>query len=172
MLERLNLGVIGTNLFKKAKESTIAEMEKFNRVRTRFFYPLDAEQIDSLELRTLIDSISEEFNIDLTGIDRNTSYFKILHTRIFDILDMKIHRLTPFHYLIVSRNKNMEVVFIIRDQDAESDYNIKVTFFNDELEDGTAELISFHATRKALELQDLSEDHLMPQFPDMPNHPR
>ncbi len=151
-MKGLELSEIGETLFENARLATLAEMRDFNRVRTRVYYPVSAGESASLELRTLIEDVAGEFNFDLSRADRNAKYFKVIHARVMDLLEMKIHRLSPDSYIVVTRRPDGQVVFIVRDKTASLTDNIKVLWADDSLSSCTLEKIPFHATREVIEL--------------------
>lgn len=157
MEENLILSDTGTLLFDKAVETTKSELMRFDRVRTRFFYPVGGE-VQSLELRTMIDDIVNEFHIDIPYADRESKYFQVVYTRLFDILNMKIHRLSPDNYLIVTHRGDGKILFIVRDAASFKTSNIRIAWDDKSLTTKAIDTIPMHLSRENLEIVETAEE--------------
>lgn len=151
MSEKLNLSPAGAKLYEKAIEVCKEELGRFDRVRTRFYYPKGAG-VESVELRTLVDDIVKEFNIDIPYEDRESKYFQVVHTRLFDILNMKIHRLSPDNYLVVTHRRDGKIIFIIRDAVISKTSNIRLTWSDKDLDRAFIDSIPMHLSRENIEI--------------------
>lgn len=152
MKKALTLSKTGKMLYENAKAETMKEFENFQRVRTRVYYPIEESGIGSFELRQMINDVTDEFHLNIEGADRNAKFFKLIHARVMDLLEMKIHRLSPENYLVVTRKPDGEILFFVRDNVASEKQNIRIRFANEKLESGKIEEVPFHTARESIEL--------------------
>ncbi len=147
----LNLSSIGMQLYDKAVENCKLELRRYDRVRTRFYYPAKGG-VECVELRDMVDEIVKEFNIDIPYEDRESKYFQVVHTRLFDILNMKIHRLSPDNYLVVTHRRDGKIIFIIRDTGLSKTSNLRITWTDKEFDHAFIDTIPMHLSRENIEI--------------------
>jgi hypothetical protein len=109
------------------------------------------EKPKSLELRSFIDQIIQEFKFKVDFDDRESDYFNFMHLKFFDILSMKLHRLSPEFYLIMTQKQDGKIIFIVRDRSNFPVNNLKITWDGPEFKDFTLDQVDFHFSKKDME---------------------
>ncbi|OHD56861.1 MAG: hypothetical protein A2Y33_09780 [Spirochaetes bacterium GWF1_51_8] len=151
---KIDLSPLGERLLEEAKKKSIAEIASYQRLRTKFFYPVSGgENIDFVELRQIIDNLVSEFNLRFSSEHRDTGYMSFLNNKAFDVFNMRIHRLSPDNYLVVTQKKSGHPVFIIHDKQIDPKDNILIRWDDESFSEGTVESIPFHIPREMLELE-------------------
>ncbi|NPV00867.1 MAG: hypothetical protein HPY53_05770 [Brevinematales bacterium] len=151
---KLELSPVGNRLFDEAIAKSLTEIQSFKRVRTKFFYPVsEGGNIDCIELRQIIDNLVKEFNLRFSEEHRDTGYMSFLNNKAFDVFNMRIHRLSPDHYLVVTQKKDGHPVFIIHDKQISQKDNLLIRWTDDKMTEASQENIPFHIPREILEME-------------------
>lgn len=127
-LEDLHLSPIGKRLLKEALNYTKAEYKKYQRIRTRFFYPEGEDKVGYIELRAFIDDIIKRYNLPFPFTDRDSDYAILVNEKFFQVIMMQVHRLYPHSYLLVTQRDPFTVFFVLRDATEYQTENIKLVW--------------------------------------------
>ena len=150
----LKLSDIGLKMFDAAIMKIREEIKQFQRIRTVFFYPLKKDDdIDSIELRAIIDAMVEEYKLKFPFKNRDSLYSNFIATKAFDVFKMKIHRLSPENYLIVTQKKDGPILVIIRDTMIPKESNLKIAFLDNNLDNTHTDLIPSHLSIELMEAE-------------------
>jgi hypothetical protein len=147
----LKLSEKGKTLFDEAVKKTKQELKEYERIRTCCYYQSKGKkEIEKTELRQFISEIAKEFRLNFSFDERESDYFFFLNDKFFDLLGIKIHRLHPNNYVIVTQKSNGQPVFIIRDHDDYEEYNVKIKWNNEKMEDAELEKVPLYISKTNL----------------------
>lgn len=151
-LNKQNFSKNTLQYIKKAVQDTKSEWKDFKRIRSRFYFLSGTDNsVKSLELREFIDQIIQDFKLKVNFDERESDYFNFMHLKFFDILSMKLHRLSPDYYLIMTQKMDGEIVFIVRDRLNFPSTNLRITWDGPEFKDFKLDEVPFHFSKKELE---------------------
>lgn len=153
--DQLKLSDKGYKLYDLALDKTRGKLQKYgNSVRTRFYYPGGGDKIEHVDLREVIDSLMQEFNLKFPWDENNkkSPYATLINNKAFEVFNMRLHRLSPESYLIVVQNGQGSIIFIIRDAESHPQSNLKIEWQDDKLDKAEVSEIDFHITKAMLDL--------------------
>lgn len=149
-MEELHLSSTGKLLLKEALNYVKSEYKKYQRIRTRFYYPKGDNSTDFIELRAFIDDIIKTHKLPFPFTDRDSDYAILVHEKFFQVIMMQIHRLSPQFYLLVTQRDPFTVIFVIRDAAEYETENIKLVWNPDNPKLSEVSTISIHFTLRDL----------------------
>lgn len=151
--DKLNLSETGELIMKNAVRKAKDDLKKYNgKMRTTFFfYDRSKKEVQHIELREYIDEIIREFNMRFPFDDKESDYSLFVNVKFFDVLSMRLHRMHPDYYMVITQKEDGKIVSIIRDSGKFPSSNLKVTWNDLKLNEGNVEEVEFHLTRKQLQ---------------------
>lgn len=152
-MENLKLSENGEKIYREAVKKAKEDLKKYRgRIRTTFFFPEGAGKgVKFIELRDYIEEIVREYGMEFPFSDKETDYFVFVNMKFFDVLSMRLHRMYPENYMVVTQKEDGDIVGIIRDHGSRPSSNLKIVWKDGKFDEGKQEKVEFHLTRKQLQ---------------------